>query len=100
MDVTEDLVRHVAELARLELTDEEVTALRPQIAAILEHVEGVQELDVDENADPATLAPIDFEDLREDVVGPTLDRRSITENAPKHDGAFLVVPRVFENGAN
>ncbi len=98
MDVTEDLVRHVAHLARLELTDEEVKEMQPQLAAILKHVEQVQEIDCGD-ADPSTQAAIAFESLRADETGPTLDRRSITQNAPEHDGSFLVVPRVLDEDA-
>lgn len=95
MDVTNDLVRHVAHLARLELTEAEVAEMQPQLAAILQHVEQVQEIDGGD-ADPATQEPIDFAQLREDEAGPTLDRRSITRNAPEHDGSFLVVPRILD----
>ena len=95
MDVTQDLVRHVAHLARLELTQEEVEELQPQLAAILRHVAGVQKIDC-AGADPATQAPIPFGDLRADEPGATLPRRAITRNAPAHDGSFLVVPRVFD----
>lgn len=96
MDVTEDLVRHVAELARLDLTDDEVREIQPQLARIFEHVEGVQSLDVGD-ADPATLAPIDLDALREDVDGPTLTTREVMQNAPDPDGSFLVVPRFFDD---
>ncbi len=96
MDVTEDLVRHVAQLARLDLTEEEVRSMQPQLARIFEHVEGLQSLDVGD-ADPATLAPIDLEALRDDVEGPTLTTREVMGNAPDHDGFFIVVPRFFDD---
>ncbi|MDJ0974758.1 MAG: Asp-tRNA(Asn)/Glu-tRNA(Gln) amidotransferase subunit GatC [Planctomycetota bacterium] len=95
MDVTHDLVRHVAHLARLELTEEEVAEMQPQLAAILHHVEQVQEIDCGD-AEPATQEAIDFDALRTDETGETLDRRSITKNAPQHDGSFLVVPRILD----
>lgn len=98
MDVTADLVRHVAHLARLDLSDAEVEAMVPKLAAILEHVAAVQTIDSGD-ADPATQAAIAFDALRADEAGPTLERAAITKNAPDHDGAFLVVPRVFENDA-
>ena len=96
MDVTEDLVRHVAALARLDLTDEEVKQMQPQLARIFEHVEGVQSLDVGD-ADPATVAPIDLDALRDDTAGPTLTTREVMQNAPNHDGFFIVVPRFFDD---
>ena len=96
MDVTDDLVRHVAQLARLELTDEEVATIRPQLARIFEHIEGVQQIDV-EGADPATQAPIAFDDLRNDEPGETLDPEQILRNAPERDGTSFVVPRFFDD---
>lgn len=96
MDVHEDLVRHVAQLARLELTDAEVTAMAPKLQDILQYVERVQGIDVDDDADPATTAPIDMDDLRDDVPGETLDVHDVMRGAPASDGAFFVVPRVFD----
>lgn len=92
MDIDETLVRHVAQLARLELTDAEVAGIAPQLSRIFAHVDQVQGLDVGE-ADPATQPPIAMDDLRRDEAGPTLDPRAVLRNAPQHDGAFLVVPR-------
>ena len=97
MDITEDLVRHVAHLARLELNDGEIAQMAPQLARIFKHVEGVQAIDAGD-ADPATQAPIGYADLRADVPGETLSRRAITTNAPQHDGSFLVVPHVMDAG--
>lgn len=91
MDVTDDLVRHVARLARLELGEDEVRALVPQLDEILAMVQAVQEVATDDDA--ATQPPIGIDALREDVPGPTLDRDQIVRNAPAHDGWFLTVPR-------
>jgi aspartyl-tRNA(Asn)/glutamyl-tRNA(Gln) amidotransferase subunit C len=95
MDIDETLVRHVAKLARLQLTDEEVAGIAPQLTRIFAHVDQVCRLDV-EGADPATQAPIPMEHLRDDVAGDLLDPQAILRNAPAHDGAFLVVPRFFD----
>ena len=59
MDIDEDLVRSVAQLARLELTDDEVRSIAPQLARIFGHVDRVQQLDVG-GADPATQAPMSW----------------------------------------
>jgi len=96
VDIDERLVRHVARLARLELTDEEVQAMAPQLARIFEHVDKIAQLDLGPAADqldPATQPAIGMADLRPDVPGETLDTAGILRNAPAHDGAFLVVPR-------
>jgi aspartyl-tRNA(Asn)/glutamyl-tRNA(Gln) amidotransferase subunit C len=90
-----DLVRHVARLARLRLTDEEVEAMAPQLARIFAHVEQVGALETGVH-DPATQPPIAVEALRADEPGPTLRVQDLLAVAPAHDGAFLVVPRFFE----
>ncbi len=95
MDIDETLVRHVAKLARLELTDEEVAGIAPQLSRIFAHVDQVCRLEV-EGADPATQAPVPMEGLRDDEPGELLEPRAILRNAPAHDGAFLVVPRFFD----
>ena len=94
MDVTEALVRHVARLARLDLTDAEVAATVPQLARILAHVESVASLDV-AGADPAAIPPVPVGALRPDVEAPGLERRDVLANAPEHDQVFFLVPRVL-----
>ena len=97
MDVTEDFVRHVAALARLQLSDEEVRAMQPQLARILGHIDQVRQIDVGDH-DPATQPAIGVDALRPDIQGQTLDPQAMLRNAPAHDGAFLVVPRFFDEG--
>lgn len=96
MDIDEKLVRHVAQLARLELTDAEVADIAPQLDRIFQHVDAVRSLDVGE-ADPATQAAVGMDDLRKDEPGEPLDPRDVLRGAPQHDGSFLVVPRFFDD---
>ena len=96
VEVDEDLVRYVAQLARLDLTDDEVASMATQLASILHYVEQVQSIAVDETADPATCAPITLDDLRRDEPQATLDVHDIMRGAPASDGAFFVVPHVFD----
>ncbi len=95
VDVTEDLVRHVARLARLDLTEEEVSATVPQLARILAHVEAVSAVDVT-GVDPAGADPIPAAALREDAARPGLDRKKALGNAPATDQVFFLVPKVLE----
>ena len=99
MDIDEALVRHVALLARLELTDDEVHEITPQMRGILAYVEQVQQIEVGDE-EPATQAPIELEALRDDEPGTTLDPDVVMRGAPAHDGTYFVVPRVFEEGAH
>jgi aspartyl/glutamyl-tRNA(Asn/Gln) amidotransferase C subunit len=103
VNIDEALVRRVAALSHLELTDEEVHAIAPQLARIFEHVDEVRRLDLGpdpERLDPATQAPIGTAELRDDAPGETLDAAGILRNAPAHDGAFLVVPRFLGTEAD
>jgi aspartyl-tRNA(Asn)/glutamyl-tRNA(Gln) amidotransferase subunit C len=95
MDVTEDLVRRVARLARIELTDAEVAAMAPQLARILHHVEAIGAVDVQAVAEAAAVPPVATASLRPDAAAPCLDRRQVLGNAPAHDEVFFLVPKVL-----
>jgi aspartyl-tRNA(Asn)/glutamyl-tRNA(Gln) amidotransferase subunit C len=95
MDVTEDLVRHVARLARVALTDEEVPRMARELARILDHVAAVQRVEVPASAETAAVPPLPSAALREDATAPSLPRDRVLGNAPDHDDVFLTVPRVL-----
>ncbi len=101
--VTRDEVRHVAELANLELTAEEEPAIERDLNAILAHIAQMNELDT--TGVPAMaqvgemLAPIPDEAgsmLRADAVRPSIDRAAVMAVAPETDGRFFKVPKVIE----
>jgi aspartyl-tRNA(Asn)/glutamyl-tRNA(Gln) amidotransferase subunit C len=92
MAITREQVLHVAKLARLSLSDEEVERLGAQLDAILAAVSKVSELDL---ADvPPTSHPLDLVNvLADDEPHPSLPRERALANAPAvEDGAFLVPP--------
>jgi len=92
MEISRDEVLHVARLARLELSDEEVERFRGQLSAILEAVSKVQELDL---ADvPPTSHPHDVVNVwREDEPRPSLPLEEAFANAPaRRDDLFEVPP--------
>ncbi len=79
--LTRDDVAHVAQLAHLELTADELDRFTGQLAAVLEHAADVEALDVagvEPTAHPYPLANV----WRDDVVGPTLDRDEVLAQAP------------------
>lgn len=94
MDVTEDLVRHVARLARVALTDEEVPRVARDLARILEHVAAVQRVEAPEAGETAASPAVSSSALRADETAPSLARDRVLANAPDHDDVFLTVPRV------
>jgi len=88
-------VNYVANLARLELTEEEATQFQSQLGAILGYVEKLKELDV-EGIEPTAHASPVFDRVREDVARPSLDREAFLQNAPDHANDQLRVPKVIE----
>jgi aspartyl-tRNA(Asn)/glutamyl-tRNA(Gln) amidotransferase subunit C len=92
MAITRDQVLHVAKLARLALTEEEVERLGAQLDAILDAVSKVSELDL---ADvPPTSHPLDLVNVfADDEPRPSLDREAALALAPDaENGAFRVPP--------
>ena len=83
---------HVARLARLELTDEEVERFQGQLSQILEAVSKVGELDLSDV--PPTAHPLQIANAwAEDVPQPCLSRSEAFANAPdREDGYFRVPP--------
>jgi aspartyl-tRNA(Asn)/glutamyl-tRNA(Gln) amidotransferase subunit C len=95
MDVTEDLVRHVARLAKLELSFDESKALAADLGRILGYVDALAKVDV-ADVDPGAAHAVPASSLREDVPAPGLSREQALANAPDHDGVFFRVPRVLD----
>jgi aspartyl-tRNA(Asn)/glutamyl-tRNA(Gln) amidotransferase subunit C len=93
MQITRAEVLHVAKLARLALTEEEIERFRGQLSAILEAVGKVSELDL--AGVPPTSHPLDLVNvLAEDEPQPCLRREEALTNAPETDGGFFAVPPV------
>jgi len=89
--ITRDEVLHVARLARLELTDDEVERFREQLNAILEAVGKVSELDL-ADVEP-TAHPLDLVNTwRQDEPRPSLSVDEALSNAPDREGDFFRVP--------
>lgn len=87
-------VEHVAHLARLGLSDDELTLLEGQLNHIIDQYEVFARLDTE--AIPPTAQTIELENiLRDDVVRPSLPLEAVLRNAPEHDGSFIVVPPIL-----
>ena len=91
MAISRAEVLHVARLARLALSEEEIERFREQLSAILEAVGKVSELDLS-NVEP-TSHPLDIVNVfGEDEPRPSLDREEVLANAPDPEGGFFGVP--------
>lgn len=93
-EMTPDAVRHLAGLARIALSDDEVTRLAGELGAIVEAVEAVQSVateDVPPTSHPVPLGNV----LRDDVVGQTLTTEQALAGAPDHDGTRFRVTAIL-----
>ncbi|MEX0873872.1 MAG: Asp-tRNA(Asn)/Glu-tRNA(Gln) amidotransferase subunit GatC [Actinomycetota bacterium] len=96
MAISREEVEHVARLARLELSEQEIELFREQLSAVLERAQRIQSLDLDEV--PPTAHPVELSNVwREDVVVPPPESEAILANAPERDGSFFRVPRILED---
>ncbi|HEY3186513.1 MAG TPA: Asp-tRNA(Asn)/Glu-tRNA(Gln) amidotransferase subunit GatC [Solirubrobacteraceae bacterium] len=89
-------VRHVARLARLHLTDDELERMREQLDAILAYVDKLRELDV-EGVEPTSHAVPLVDVMRDDVPAPSLPQDEALANGPDRAGEFFRVPRIIED---
>jgi aspartyl-tRNA(Asn)/glutamyl-tRNA(Gln) amidotransferase subunit C len=94
MSLTREEVEYVAALARLGLSDEEITRLQVQLSSILEHIEAIDRLDT--NAIPPTAQVIAMTNvMRPDVVTDSLPREAVLENAPRQADGFFEVHAIL-----
>ena len=95
--ITRQDVAHVADLARLSLTDDELDAFTVQLADILDHAADLDALDladVSPTAHPLPLVNV----FRDDVIGPTSDRDEVLAAAPSVENSQFKVPPVLGEG--
>ncbi len=93
--LTADEVRHIATLARVELSEPEVERFREQLSSILAHFETLNAIDTTDV--PPTAQTLDLVNVeREDVARPSAPTADILLNAPRRDGAYLRVRAVLE----
>ncbi len=88
-------VEHVAELAKLGLTEEEKERMAEQLSAILEYAEMLQELDTE--AIPPTAQVIELRNvMRPDKAAPSFPPEDILANAPQAEGSLFKVRAILE----
>ncbi len=95
MTITRDHVRHIALLARLDLSEAEEIAFTGQLDHILTHFEQLKQLDTSTVEPTAHVVEMDTP-FREDVVHNTPAVDALLANAPERDGHFFKVPKIIE----
>ena len=92
--ITLDDVRHVAKLARLDLSEAQLARFTTQLESILEYVAKIGQVDVTGVEPMAHAIPL-ANVLRDDQVQPGLPLDKVLANAPQTDGPFFKVPKVI-----
>ena len=95
MSVDTAIVRHIARLARLKMSDAEVGAMVPELNNILRWVEQLGEVDTD-GVEPLTAVIDQKLRLRDDVINDGEVRDEVLLNAPDAQHGFFAVPKVIE----
>ena len=95
--LTKKEVLHVADLARIKLSEEEIEKYQVELKSLLNDVEKINEV---KGYDDDILIACWEENtkLREDKSGEMLNPKEVIENAPRHSGNYIAVPVVISNG--
>lgn len=98
MALSQEEVRHVAMLARLGLTDEQVEKLALELNSIMGHIDKISELNL-EDVEPMTHSIPVVNSMREDEVVKGLTREQALLNAPAREDDAILIPRITGPGA-
>ncbi len=93
IQVDEKLVREIASLARLDLSQEETEMFVSQFKDILDYVSILNEVDT-ENVAPAYLSSANKSVMREDEIQDSVPTEEFLSNAPQSKDDYVVIPRV------
>ena len=95
MGISKEEVLHVAHLARLEFSEEEIDLFTDQLADILDYVAKLNELDTSQ-VEPTYHALSLSNVFREDQVRESIPTEEALKNAPERENGFFVVPKVIK----
>ena len=95
MKINDDLVQHIAHLARLEFQGEDLKAIKGDMQNIIGFMDKLSELDTDE-VEPLIFMSDEVNVLREDVVEKTFTSEEALKNAPKKDSDYFRIPKVLD----
>jgi aspartyl-tRNA(Asn)/glutamyl-tRNA(Gln) amidotransferase subunit C len=96
MKITDKDVAHVADLANLDLTDQERERMVRDLNSILGYIDRLNELDTADVPPTAQAKPGEAVALRQDQLLPCLPQEAALANAPETDGKFFKVPKVID----
>lgn len=94
MKITDEVVDHIAHLARLEFEGEKKVQINADMERILDFMDKLQEVNTD-NVEPLIFMSDEVNVLREDVAKETLTQDEALSNAPKKDSDYFRIPKVL-----
>ncbi|OFI49637.1 asparaginyl/glutamyl-tRNA amidotransferase subunit C [Floricoccus tropicus] len=97
--ITEEEVRHVANLSKLEFDDQEVTAYAEQLGKIIEMIDLLNEVDT-EGVEFTSNVANNTNFMREDVSTPGWNRDELMRNVPESEDGFIKVPAILDGGGD
>ncbi|NLC16361.1 MAG: Asp-tRNA(Asn)/Glu-tRNA(Gln) amidotransferase subunit GatC [Clostridiales bacterium] len=95
MTITLEEIKKISKLSRIEFDDQELKEIQDEFNAIINAIDRLNELNT-EGIVPTYSAPLDVEELREDIIKPSWDREKILQNAPEHEDGAFKAPTIVE----
>lgn len=95
MNITKDTVRYVANLARIDLAEQELERFSRQLDDILHYIDQLKEIDISKIQPTVHVLPVKNV-KRKDSQQESLKIKEVLSNAPQKEGNFFKVPRVIE----
>ncbi|MBU1101449.1 MAG: Asp-tRNA(Asn)/Glu-tRNA(Gln) amidotransferase subunit GatC [Bacteroidetes bacterium] len=96
MSLSKKDIEHIAKLAKLKFTDEEMAKMEPQLNSVLEYMDKLSELDTD-NVEPLSHPVENINVFRDDILKDSISTEDALRNAPKRDENYFKVPKVISN---
>lgn len=95
MPISRKEVEYIANLARLELSEEEIEHFQGQLEGILGYIDKLKTVDISGMVPMAHV--LDIKNVfRQDIIGKSIDVEKVLERAPQREGNFFIVPKVIE----
>lgn len=94
MKITDEIVDHIAHLARLEFKGDKKEAIRQDMENIISFMNKLSEVPT-ENVEPLIFMNTDYNHLREDIAEVTISQQEALMNAPKKDSDYFRIPKVL-----
>jgi aspartyl-tRNA(Asn)/glutamyl-tRNA(Gln) amidotransferase subunit C len=95
MEITNDIIDHIAHLARLEFEGDKKAAIREDLQRIVTFMDKLTEVDT-ENVEPLIFMTQEVDNLRDDIPKDTLSQEEVLKNAPKKDSDYFRIPKVLD----